>query len=58
MTRLSRITTPRATGAAFALLAVVMLALGLFAEGGQHGGAVASADGATLRLLLHLCLGN
>ncbi len=56
MTRLSRITSPRATIGAFALLAVAMLAFGLFAEAGQHVGAVAGADGAAWQLL-HLCLG-
>ena len=57
MTRLSRITSPRATVGAFALLAVVMLAFGLFAEAGQRVGAVAGADGVALRQLLYLCLG-
>ena len=56
MTRLSRITSPRATIGAFALLAVAMLAFGLFAEAGQRVGAVAGADGAAWQLL-HLCLG-
>ena len=36
MTRISRISTPRATLAAFALLVVVMTGLGLMA-GGAHG---------------------
>ena len=35
MTRISRISTPRATLGAFALLAIVMAGFGLFADGGD-----------------------
>lgn len=58
MTRLSRITSPRATLGAFALLAAVMLALGLLAEAGQPGGHLAAADGRAFGQLLPLCLGE
>lgn len=58
MTRLSRITSPRATIGAFALLAAVMLAVGLFAEAGRQGGNLAAADGLASERLLPLCLGR
>ena len=35
MTRISRISTPRATLAAFALIAIVMAGFGMFADGGE-----------------------
>lgn len=35
MTRISRISTPRATLGAIALLAIVMAGFGLFADGGE-----------------------
>lgn len=58
MTRLSRITSPRATIGAFALLAAVMLAVGLLAGAGQQGGNLAAADGIASEGLLPLCLGQ
>lgn len=36
MTRISRISTPRATLAAFALIAIVMAGFGMFADGGEN----------------------
>ena len=36
MTRISRISTPRATLGAFALLVIVMAGFGLFADGGEN----------------------
>ena len=64
MTRISRINAPRATLAAFALLVVFMLGLGVFAEAG-HGVAtvattaneVAPEKCAPVLDLLHPCQG-
>ena len=58
MTRLSRITSPRATIGAFALLAAVMLAVGLLAEAERQDGNLAGAHGIASEGLLPLCLGR
>ena len=44
MTRISRISTPRATLGAIALLVIVMAGFGLFADGGENP----AADGAQM----------
>lgn len=60
MTRLSRFAFPRATVLAFALLAVVMLGLGVFADAGANEGTLIAtgAEHTGLRALLQLCLGG
>lgn len=65
MTRLSRFAFPRATVLAFVLLAVVLLGVGVFADGvpaaagtGEDALIATGGEAHGLRALLQLCVGG